>query len=83
MANDIKRVVVMTGLTNSKLKKKLLYSWEKEFIEDKEDRKYTSFTKMILRKDEVRKPRKTLFNPLKGKVLSESDYTIRTTRRTV
>ena len=46
--NDIRRIVAETGLSNSELRKEMIYSWEKGFIEDKEMENTKSPQKTIL-----------------------------------
>ena len=74
--NDIRRIVDETSTINPELRKKLLYSWEYGFIEDKPEELEANSN--LLRKEENRKSGKTLTNPLKGKVVSETPHTIKT-----
>ena len=53
--NDIRRIFDETGLSNPELRKEMIYSWEKRFIEDKEMENTKSPQKTILRKDPLRK----------------------------
>ena len=77
--NDVMRIVDETGLLNPELRKEMLYSWEKGFIEDKELEQRKSSPKTILRKDSLRKSGQALTKQLKGKIATETDSTIKTT----
>ena len=77
--NDIRRIVDETGLLNPDLRKEMIYSWEKGFIEDKEIEKSKSSPKTTLRKDPLRKSGQALTKQLKGRIASETDTTIKTT----
>ena len=68
-----------TGLLNPELRKEMIYSWEKGFIEDKELEQSKSPPKTILRKDPLRKSAQALTKQLKGKIATETDSTIKTT----
>ena len=68
-----------TGLLNPDLRKEMIHSWEKGFIEDKEPEQSKSPPKTILRKDPLRKSGQALTKQMKGKIASESDSTIKTT----
>ena len=76
--NDIRKLVDETGQLNPDLRKEMIYSWEKGFVEDKIENQCMSPTKTILRKDPLRKSGQALTRPLKGKIVSETDSTIRT-----
>ena len=76
--NDIRKLVDETGQLNPDLRKEMIYSWEKGFVEDKIENQCKSPTKTILRKDPLRKSGQALTRPLKGKIVSETDSTIRT-----
>ena len=65
--NDIQRIVDETGLSNPKLRKEMIYSWEKGFIEVKKQENTQSPKKTILCKDELRTSGQALTQPLKGK----------------
>ena len=56
----------------------MIYSWEKGFIEDKEQENTQSPKKTILRKDELRKSGQALTKPLKGKISTETGLTVKT-----
>ena len=76
--NDIRKLVDETGQLNPDLRKEMIYSWEKGFVEDKIENQCKSPTKTILRKDPLRKSGQALTRPLKRKIVSETDSTIRT-----
>ena len=76
--NDVRRIVDKTGLLNRDLRKEMIYSWEKGFIEDKEPEQRKSPPKTILRKDPLRKSGQALTKQLKGKIATEKDSTIKT-----
>ena len=76
--NDIRKLVDETGQLNPDLRKEMIYSWEKGFVEDKIENQCKSPTKTILREDPLRKSGQALTRPLKGKIVSETDSTIRT-----
>ena len=67
-----------TGQLNPDLRKEMIYSWEKGFVEDKVENQCKSPPKTILRKDPLRKSGQALTRPLKGKIASETDSTIKT-----
>ena len=67
-----------TGLLNPDLRKEMIYSWEKGFVEDKVEDQCKSPPKTILRKDPLRKSGQALTKQLKGKIASETDSTIKT-----
>ena len=76
--NDIRKLVDETGLLNPDLRKEMIYSWEKGFVEDKVENQCKSLPKTILQKDPLRKSGQVLTRPLKGKIASETDSTIKT-----
>ena len=76
--NDIRRLVDETGLLNPDLRKEMIYSWEKGFVEDKVEDQSKSPPKTILRKDPLRKSGQALTKQLKGKIASETASTIKT-----
>ena len=76
--NDIRKLVDETGLLNPDLRKEMIYSWEKGFVEDKVENQCKSPPKTILRKDPLRKSGQALTRQLKGKIASETDSTIKT-----
>ena len=49
--NDIRKLVDETGQLNPDLRKEMIYSWEKGFVEDKVENQCKSPPKTILRKD--------------------------------
>ena len=76
--NDIRKLVDETGQLNPDLRKEMIYSWEKGFVEDKVENQCKSPPKTILRKDPLRKSGQALTRPLKGKIASETESTIKT-----
>ena len=80
-ANDLRRTVEETSTINPELRKEMLYSWERGFIEDKPEDSVSQrqFSPILIRKDEGRKNGKALTKPLKGKVGSETPSTVKTT----
>ena len=76
--NDIRKLVDETGLLNTDLRKEMIYSWEKGFVEDKVENQCKSPPKTILRKDPLRKSGQALTRQLKMKIASETDSTIKT-----
>ena len=76
--NDIRKLVDETGLLNPDLRKEMINSWEKGFVEDKVENQCKSPPKTKLRKDPLRKSGQALTRPLKGKITSETDSTIKT-----
>ena len=76
--NDIRKLVDETGLLNPDLRKEMIYSWEKGFVEDKVENQCKSPPKTILRKDPLRKSGQSITRQLKGKIASETDSTIKT-----
>ena len=68
-----------TSTINPDLRKELLYSWEKGFIEDKPaEEQNNAWSPVLLRKDENRKSGKALTNPLEAKVTSQTPFTVKT-----
>ena len=76
--NDIRKLVDETGLLNPDLRKEMIFSWEKGFVEDKVENQCKSPPKTILRKDPLRKSVQALTRQLKGKIASDTDSTIKT-----
>ena len=76
--NDIRRIVDETGSSNPELRKEMIYSCEKGFIEDKEKENTQSPQKTILRKDPLRKSGQALSKQLKGKIAAETDSMVTT-----
>ena len=76
--NDIRRIVDETGLSNPELRKEMIFSWEKKFIEDKEQENSQSPRKTILRKDELLKSDQALTKSLKVKISTETGSTVKT-----
>ena len=79
-ANDLRRTVEETSTINHELRKEMLYSWERGFIEDKPEDSVSQrqWSPILIRKDEGRKSGKALTKPLKGKVVSETRSTVKT-----
>ena len=71
--NYVRWIVDETGLSNSEIRKEMIYSWEEGFTEDKEKENTHSPQKTILRKDPLRKSGQALMKPLKGKIPTETD----------
>ena len=68
-----------TSTIKPDLRKELLYSWEKGFIEDKPaEEQNHAWSTILLRKDESRNSGKALTNPLKGKLTSQTRSTVKT-----
>ena len=67
-----------TSTINPELRKEMLYSWERGFIEDKPENSVSQdqWSPILLRKNEGRRSRKALTKPLKGKVTSETQSTV-------
>ena len=78
-ANDLRRTVEETSTINPELRKEMLYSWERGFIEDKPEDIVSErqWSPILLRKDEGRKSGEALTKPLKGKVVAEAPSTIK------
>ena len=76
--NDLRRIVDKTSTINPDLRKKLLYSWQYGFIEDKPQEDALSGSPTLLGKDDNRKNGKAVTNPLKGKMQSESPHAVKT-----
>ena len=72
------RVVDETSTINPELRKELLYSWKRGFIEDKQTTLKEDLSGSFLRKHEQRKSGKALTIPLKSKIVSETPSTIKT-----
>ena len=66
------------GQSNPELRKAKIYSWEKGFIEDKEDETALPPKKTILRKDDLRKSEQALTKQLKQKIKAEMGSTVKT-----
>ena len=79
-ANDLKRTVDETSTINPELRKEMLYSWERGFVEDKPEAisQQRQLSPILIRKDEGRKSGKALTKPLKGRVVAETPSTIKT-----
>ena len=76
--SELRRVVDETSTINPELRKELLYSWERGFIEDKQTTSKEDLSGSFLRKHEQRKSGKALTIPLKSKIVSETPSTIKT-----
>ena len=77
--SDIWRLVDETSTIKPDLRKELLYSWEKGFIEDKPaEEQNHAWSPILLCKDENRNSGKALTNSLKGKVTSQTRSTVKT-----
>ena len=76
--SELRRIVDETSTINPKLRKELIYSWERGFIEDKQTTSNDSWSGSFLRKHEQRKSGKALTIPLKGKIVAETPSTIKT-----
>ena len=76
--SELRRVVDETSTINPELRKELLYSWERGFIEDKQPTVTDILSGSFLRKHEQRSSGKALTIPLKGKVVSETPSTVKT-----
>ena len=76
--SELRRVVDETSTINPELRKTLLYSWERGFIEDKQPKVTENLSGSFLRKHEQRRSGKALTIPLKGKVVSETPSTVKT-----
>ena len=77
-ANELRRIVDETSTINRELRKELLYSWERGFIEDKQSAETDNWSGNFLRKHEQRKSGKALAIPLKGKIVAETPSTVKT-----
>ena len=75
--SELRRVVDETSTINPELRKELLYSWERGFIEDKQTAVTDNWSGSSLRKHEQRKKGKALTIPLKGRIVSETPSTIK------
>ena len=71
-AKNVLRIVEKTSRKNLELRKELLYSWERGFIEDKPIKQCGAQAQNLLRKDKSRKSGKAMTNTLKGKVIAET-----------
>ena len=76
--SELRRIVDKTSTINPELRKELLYSWQKGFIEDKQTTADDSWSGSFLRKHEQRKSGKALTIPLIGKIVAEIPSTIKT-----
>ena len=76
--SEFRRVVDETSTINPELRKELLYSWERGFIEDKQNAETDNWSGNFLRKHEQRKSGKALKIPLKGKTVAETPSTVKT-----
>ena len=76
--SELRRVVDETNTINPELRKELLYSWERGFIEVEQPAINDNWSGSFLRKHEQRKSGKALTIPLKGKIVSETPSTIKT-----
>ena len=76
--SELRRVVDETSTINPELRKELLYSWERGFIEDKQTTSKEDLSGSFLRKHEQWKSGKALTIPLKSKIVSETPSTIKT-----
>ena len=74
----MRKIVDKTGQSNPELRKEMIYSWEKGLTEDKDEESTQSPKKKILRKDDLRKSGQALTKPLKGKKLTETNSTVKT-----
>ena len=79
-ANDLRRTVEETSTINPELRKEMLYSWKRGFVEDKPDDivNQRQSSPILLRKDEGRKSGNAFTKPLKGKVVTETPSTVKT-----
>ena len=79
-ANDLRRTVDETSTINPELRKEMLYSWKRGFIEDKPETIFNQrqSSPILIRKDEGRKSGKALMKPLKGRVVTETPSTVKT-----
>ena len=69
--------MIAAGQSNPELRKAKIYSWEKEFIEDKEDETTLPPKKTSLRKDDLRKSEQELTKQLKQKIKAEMGSTVK------
>ena len=72
--SDIRSLVNETSTINPDIRKELLYSWEKGFIEEQNN----VWPPVLLCKDEIRNSGKALTNLLEGKVTSQTPSTVKT-----
>ena len=76
--STLRRVLDVTSTINPELRKELLYSWERGFIEVKQTAETDNWSGNFLREHEQRKSRKALTIPLKGKIVAETTSTVKT-----
>ena len=76
--SELRRIVDETSTINPELRKELLYSWERGFIEDKQSAETDNWSGNFLHKHKQRKSGKALTIPLKGEILSETPSTVKT-----
>ena len=76
--NDLRQIVEETSTINPELGKELLYSWEREIVEDKPTSPSRDLSANLLRKDDNRKSGAALTNPLKGTVALETPALVTT-----
>ena len=76
--SELQQIVDKTSTINPELRKELLYSWERGFIEDKQTTSNDSWPGSFLRKHEQRTSGKALTIPLKGKIVAETPSTVKT-----
>ena len=76
--NDIGRIVEAAGQSSPELTKEMIYFWERDFIENKEEEKSPSPKKPYYQKDALRNRGQALTEPLKSKIASESGSTMKT-----
>ena len=74
---QLKQLVDASSTIDPELRKELLYSWEKGFVEDKPKGSEWNSHYLIC-KDETRKSGAALTKPFKGKVATESPKTVTT-----
>ena len=74
---DLQQLVDDTSTIDPDLRKELLYSWERGFVEDKPKGSEWN-NQSVLRRDKNRRNGAALNNPLKGKVAAETPKTITT-----
>ena len=76
--SELRRAVDETSTINPELRKELLDSWERGFIEDKQPTVTENLSGSFLRKHQQRKSGKALTILLKEKVVSETPSTVKT-----
>ena len=75
--HNLQQLVDATSTIDPELRKELLYSWEKGFVENKpKGSEWNSHN--LIRRDETRKSGAALTKPFKGKVATESPKTVTT-----